>query len=83
MHTLLHIKYGFKVDNVFFGYHNGEIYQLPYTFSGRYFGLRKLRQKYMKDGWSYYHIRRKKYGKEKIMAMLQEVDWEVKKPLEP
>jgi hypothetical protein len=80
MFTILHIKYGFKVDNVFFGWHEGDLYQLPYEHIGRYFALRKIAKKYSKDGWAYYRVRRKKYGAEKVLAMLQEVDWEVKKP---
>jgi len=82
MSTILHIKHGFKIENVFFGWINGELYQLPYEFNNRYFGLRKIREKKLKNGWEYFHIRRIKYGKQKVSAMLQEVDWEVQKPLE-
>jgi hypothetical protein len=82
MNAILHIKLGFKIDDVCFGWHDGVLYQLPYTNSGRFFGLRVLRNKVSKKGWTYYHIRRKKYGLEKIKAILQEVDWEVRKPIE-
>lgn len=82
MHTTIHITMGFKLDNVFFGWHNGVLYQLPYEHQGRYFGLRKLRKKISKSGWDYYHVRRKKVGLEKLRAMLQSVDWEVTNPFE-
>ena len=83
MDTNIHIKLGLKLDNVFFGWHNGVLYQLPYENGGRYIGLRKLRKKKLKEsGWEYYHIRRRKYGIAKLRAMLQEVDWEVRNPSE-
>jgi len=82
MSTTLHIKLGFKIDQVYFGYADGNLYQLPYNnYDGRYFGLRKLRKKTMKKtGWEYYHVRRKKVGIEKLRAMLQDVDWEISLP---
>ena len=58
------------------------LYQLPYEFDGRYFSLRKLRKKVSKSGWEYYHVRRKKVGIEKLRAMLQSVEWDVKSPFE-
>ena len=82
MDTTIHITMGFKIDNVFFGWHNGVLYQLPYEFDGRYFSLRKLRKKVSKSGWEYYHVRRKKVGIEKLRAMLQSVEWDVKSPFE-
>jgi hypothetical protein len=81
MDTTIHIKLGFKIDDVFFGWHNGVLYQLPYTKSNKYFGLRVMKQKQLKNnGWVYYHIRRNKVGMEKLKAMLQEVDWQVPVP---
>ena len=81
MNTTIHITLGFKINDVFFGWHNGTLYQLPYTKGYRYFGLRVMKQKTMKDnGWVYYHLRRKKVGLEKLKAMLQEVNWEVPLP---
>jgi hypothetical protein len=80
MDTIIHITLGFKIDGVFFGYHNGELYQLPYMNNGRYFGLRIIKKKIGKDGWDYYRIRRKKFGMNKIGALLENVDWQVKKP---
>ena len=82
MDTKIHITLGFKLDDIFFGWHEGVLYQLPYMKDGRYFGLRKLRQKKIKNGWVYYHVRRKKVGLEKLRAMLQSVTWEVTKPTE-
>ena len=83
MDTKIHITLGFKVDDTFFGWYEGELYQLPYMANGRYYGLRKVRKKTLKkSGWVYYHIRRKKFGLERIKAMLQKVDWEVNKPVE-
>jgi hypothetical protein len=73
---------GFKIDNVFFGWKDGVLYQLPYEYGGRYFALRKLRKKVSKSGWEYYHLRRKKVGIEKLRAMLQGVEWEVRNPYE-
>jgi hypothetical protein len=82
MDTKLHIKYGFRMDNAFFGWHEGVLYQLPYQNDARYFGLRKVRLKVNDNGWEYYHIRRKKVGIPKLRAMLQKVDWEVEVPIE-
>lgn len=77
------IKLGFKINNVFFGWYRGDLYQLPYTLDGRYYGLRKLRLKKLKNSdWEYYHVCRKKFGISKIRAILQEVNWEVNKPVE-
>ena len=54
-----------------------------YLLNGRYYGLRKVRKKTLKkNNWEYYHVRRIKYGMERIKAMLQNVDWEVNKPVE-
>lgn len=80
MDTKLHFKLGFKYGDVFFGWHEGKLYQLPYNQNGRYYGLRELRQKNTKNGWQYYHVRRIKFGIEKIRALLQDVDWQVNKP---
>jgi hypothetical protein len=80
MDTKLHIQLGFKLEGVFFGWHEGELYQLPYEKDGRYFPLRTMRKKSNKTGWEYYHIRRKKVGIPKLRAMLQPVDWKVDKP---
>lgn len=82
MDTTIHITMGFKIDNVFFGWKDGVLYQLPYEHCGRYFALRKLRKKVSKSGWEYYHLRRKKVGIEKLRAMLQGVEWEVRSPYE-
>jgi hypothetical protein len=82
MSTILHIKHGFKLENVFFGWLDGELYQLPYEYNNRYFGLRKIKLKRLKNGWEFYRIRRKAYGIAKVRAMLQEVHWEVSKPLD-
>jgi len=81
MNTTIHITLGFKIDDVFFGWHNGVLYQLPYKNNNKYFGLRVMKQKQLKDtNWVYYHLRRKKVGIEKLKAMLQKVDWEVPLP---
>jgi hypothetical protein len=81
MNTTIHITLGFKIDDVFFGWHNGVLYQLPYKNNNKYFGLRVMKQKQLKDtNWVYYHLRRKKVGMEKLKAMLQKVDWEVPLP---
>jgi hypothetical protein len=80
MDTKIHFTLGFKIDNVFFGWSDGLLYQLPYTHEGRYYGLRALRKKINKNGWEYYHVRRKKYSMPKLRAMLQAVDWKVDKP---
>jgi hypothetical protein len=81
MNTTIHITLGFKIDDVFFGWHNGVLYQLPYKNNNKYFGLRVMKQKQLKDtNWMYYHLRRKKVGMEKLKAMLQKVDWEVPLP---
>ena len=80
MDTKLHFKLGFKIDNVFFAWHNGNLYQLPYNQNGRYYGLRILKAKKTTNGWIYYHVRRVKFGIEKIRAMLQNVDWQVTEP---
>jgi len=83
MDTILNFKLGFKLEGVYFGWLDGNLYQLPYNETNRYFPLRKLRlKKLTKNGWQYYHVRRKKVGIEKLRAMLQEVDWEVKKPMQ-
>jgi hypothetical protein len=82
MNTKLHIKYGFKLDGVYFGYHEGILYQLPYNHEGRYYGLRLIRRKTLKtSGWAYYRIRRLKYGIHKLSAMLEPVNWEVSVPV--
>jgi hypothetical protein len=80
MDTKLHIKLGFKIDGIFFGWHEGKLYQLPYNQGGRYYGLRELKTKKTKNGWVYYHVRRVKFGIEKIRAILQDVDWQVNQP---
>jgi hypothetical protein len=80
MDTILHITLGFKTEDVFFGWHDGVLYQLPYMKNGRYIGLRILKEKKAKNGWVYYRIRRKKVGIEKLRAMLQSVTWDVEKP---
>jgi hypothetical protein len=77
----IQIKLGFKIDEVFFGWHDGKLYQLPYNISGRYYGLRIMKPKLTKAGWLYYRLRRKKVGIEKIRAMLEPVTWEVKIPM--
>jgi hypothetical protein len=82
MNTNLHITLGFKIDNNYFGWHEGILYQLPYMNGGRYYGLRVMKQKKLKSGWIYYHLKRRKYGMEKIKAMLQVVDWNINKPIE-
>ena len=82
MDTKIHITLGFKLDGIFFGWHEGILYQLPYMNNGRYIGLRSLRKKKIKSGWEYYHVRRKKLGIEKLRAMLQPVTWEITKPTE-
>ena len=71
---------GFKIDGIYFGWHDGKLYQLPYEQDGRYYGLRQLRKKFIKNGWEYYHVRRKKVGIEKLRAMLQPVNWKITKP---
>ncbi len=81
MDTKIHFEIGFKLEDVFFGWTNGELYQLPYEQEGRYYGLRKLRKKTLTNGWQYYHVRRKKIGIEKLRAMLQPVSWEINKPV--
>ena len=74
-------KLGFKLDGIFFAYHEGLVYQLPYMHKGRYFGLRSTKPKTFKNNtWVYYRIRRKKFGLSKLKAMLQEVNWEVNLP---
>jgi hypothetical protein len=80
MDTKLHITLGFKLDGIFYGWHEGKLYQLPYMKDGRYYGLRTLREKKTQNGWVYYHVRRKKVGIEKLRAMLQSVSWEATKP---
>lgn len=81
MDTVINIELGFKLDGVFFGYHDGVLYQLPYSKSGRYYSLRILKKKNLKkSGWAYYRIRRKKFGVEKIKAMLETVSWQVNIP---
>ena len=80
MDTRIHIKLGFKQDGVFFGWHEGKLYQLPYMKEGRYYPLREIKAKKVKTGWKYWHIRRKKVGVEKLRAMLQNVIWEVPIP---
>lgn len=80
MDTKIHIQLGFKIADVFFGWDNGILYQLPYTNSGRYFGLRVIKQKTTKANWRYYHIRRKKIGIEKLRAITEPVNWSIKKP---
>ena len=83
MDNKINIKLGFKVNGIFFGFHDGELYQLPYMLNGRYYGLRKLKKKVLKkSNWEYYHVRRIKFGMERIKAMLQNVDWEVNKPVD-
>lgn len=79
MDTIL-IQYGFKLDGIFFGYHEGVLYQLPYNVSGRYYPLRTMVKKKLKNGWEYYHLRRKKYGTDKVKSMLQAVEWEIAIP---
>jgi hypothetical protein len=82
MDTKIHIKIGFKIDDIFFGWDEGKLYQLPYTKDGRYYGLRVLKPKNTKKGWLYYHVRRRKFGIEKIRAMCQSVNWELNKPMD-
>jgi hypothetical protein len=82
MDTKLHIALGFKIDDIYFGWENGVLYQLPYMQEGRYYGLRRLRKKKLANGWEYYHVRRKKIGVEKLRAMLQAVSWDISKPVE-
>ena len=72
---------GFKIDEVYFAWHEGNLIQLPYNSSGRYYGLRYIKPKVTKNGWVYYRIRRKKVGVEKIRAMLQPVTWDVPLPM--
>jgi hypothetical protein len=78
----INIKLGFKLDGIFFGYADGELYQLPYKKGCKYYPLRKLKKKYQQGGWPYYRIRRKKFGVKKIAAMLENVNWEVNKPFD-
>ena len=80
MDTKIHILLGFKIDDTFFGFHEGVLYQLPYMKSGRYYGLRVMKEKTTKAGWRYYHLKRKKCGIEKIRALCQNVNWELEKP---
>jgi hypothetical protein len=80
MDTKIHFELGFKMDGIFFGWHDRKLYQLPYVKDGRYYGLRVLREKKLKNGWVYFHVRRKKVGMEKLRAMLQTVTWETTKP---
>jgi hypothetical protein len=81
MNTIIHITQGFKLDDVFFGWHNGVLYQLPYKNGNKYFGLRVMKQKQLKqNGWLYYHLRRNKVGVEKLRALIQQVDWQVPLP---
>ena len=80
MDTQIHFKLGFKLDEIFFGWHEGQLYQLPYTANGRFYALRLLRSKKTKQGWVYYHVRRKKVGLEKLKAMLKTVEWKINKP---
>jgi hypothetical protein len=55
---------------------------LPYTYNGRYYGLREIKRKALKNGWVYYRIKRNKVGVEKLRAMLEAVEWDVTKPQE-
>lgn len=80
MDTKLHFQLGFKYEGVFFAWHEGKLYQLPYNNNGRYYPLREMKPKAQKNGWVYYRVRRIKFGLEKIRAMLQNVDWQVNKP---
>lgn len=82
MDTKIHFTLGFKIDEVYFGFHDGVLYQLPYMQDGRYYGLRRLRKKKLQSGWEYYHVRRKKIGVERLRAMLQSVKWDITKPVE-
>ncbi len=63
MDTKIHIELGFKIDGIYFGWHDQVLYQLPHINNGRYFGLRAIKPKTTKGGWVYYRIRRKKVGK--------------------
>ena len=77
----LKFNLGFKLNDIYFGMSNGELYQLPYTFGGKYYALRKIRRKKLKNNfWEFYHIRRKKVGVEKLRSMLQYVEWEIEVP---
>jgi hypothetical protein len=69
------------MDGIFFGFNDGVLYQLPYMKDGRYFGLRTIKQKFTKEGWAYYRIRRKKVGLSKLGAIMENVSWEVNKPM--
>jgi len=80
MDTIIHIELGFKIDDIFFGWHDGKLYQLPYINNGRYYPLRLMKVKTTKVGWNYYRVRRKKMGVERLRAILQSVSWDVKQP---
>ena len=82
MDTTLHIKIGFATNNIFFGWHDSKLYQLPYTANGRYYGLRLIKPKHTKGGWVYYRVRRKKVGMQKLMALCRSVNWNIDKPSE-
>jgi hypothetical protein len=79
---IISIKFGFKIGDTFFGWCDGKLYQLPYTYNGRYYGLREIKRKALKNGWVYYRIKRVKVGVEKLRAMLEAVEWDVTKPQE-
>ena len=81
METNINIKFGFIVDGIYFGWNEGILYQLPYNNNGRYYPLRVLKRRDNVKGWTYYTIRRKKVGIEKIRAMLQSVNWNVTMPI--
>lgn len=80
MDTQLHIERGFVANEVYFGWHNGILYQLPYTRKGRYYGLRIIKKKTLKSGWEYYRVCREKVGIQKLRAMLKTVDWKTDNP---
>jgi hypothetical protein len=81
MDTKIHIELGFKIDGIYFGWHDQVLYQLPHINNGRYFGLRAIKPKTTKGGWVYYRIRRKKVGLSKLGALMQNVSWDLDKPI--
>jgi hypothetical protein len=68
---------GFEVDRVKYGWKKGKLYRLPYLNGTRYYPLKEVECMSFSNGTIYYLIRRARFSTGKLLAITQDVSWEI------
>lgn len=68
---------GFEVQGVKYGWKKGKLYRLPYLNGVRFYPLKEVESMSFSNGSLYYLIRRTRFSTGKLLAITQDVDWEI------